>query len=234
MRDEHETDDDALTPAGDGVWLATTPVRILGMGLSSTMVALRLRGDSLLLYSPVGLTPARRAAVEALGEVAHLYAPNLYHHLWLGEWAEAFPGARVHAPAGLRKKRPDLRVDRTHGAPPEPDFEGLVDELPIAGFRLEEAALYYHPARALVVADLVHNIGAPEGAWTRLYTKAMGFYDQLALSRMIRWTAFADRKAARASVDALLARPFERLIVGHGTPVETDAREALQAALAWL
>ena len=37
-----------------------------------------------------------------------------------------------------------------------------------------------------------------------------------------------------AVFDALLARPFERLIVGHGTPVETDARAALQAALAWL
>jgi len=46
----------------------------------------------------------------------------------------------------------------------------------------------------------------------------MGFYDRVALSRMIRWAAFSDRAAARRSLDELLTRPFDRLIVGHGAP----------------
>ena len=50
-----------------------------------------------LVYSPVALTAERRSAVESLGRVAHVYAPNLYHHRWVGEWAAAFPSARVHA-----------------------------------------------------------------------------------------------------------------------------------------
>jgi hypothetical protein len=180
------------------------------------------------------MTSERRAAVEALGNVAHLYAPNLFHHVHVGDWASAFPAARVHAPRGLTKKRPDLRIDRVHGASPELAFAGAIDELFIDGFRLRESVLFYRPARTLVVADLVHNVGSDHTGWTKFYTRTMGFYDRVALSSAIRWSAFSDRALARKSVDALLALPFERIVVGHGAPVVTDAREALRNAYAWL
>jgi hypothetical protein len=229
-----------LIPFADGVWLDSEPVRILGMPLSATMAVLRLGDGSLVLYSPVAMTPARRAAVEALGPVAHLYAPNLFHHFWIGQWAAAFPSARLHGPARLANKRRDLRIDRSlgHGdgtePKPEPAFAGVIDELRIDGFRLEESVLLYRPARMLVVADLVQNIGRPRHPWTRLYSRTMGFYDRVALSRMIRWVAFSDRAAARRSLDRLLALPFDRLVVGHGEPLAADGRQALAAAYAWL
>jgi hypothetical protein len=221
------------TAFAEGVWVDTAPVRILGMQLTATMTVLRLDDGSLLLHSPLAMTPERRAAILALGPVAHLYAPNLYHHLRIGEWAAAFPAARLHAPQGLAKKRPDLRIDRVHGATPEPAFAGVIDELRIDGFRLEESVLVYRPARTLVVADLIHNIGRPQQRWTQLYTRAMGFYDRVALSRMIRWTAFPKRAATRRSLDELLALAFDRIIVGHGAPITVDAREALAAAYTW-
>jgi hypothetical protein len=129
-------DVEAMTPFAEGIWVDSAPVRIVGMPLTATMTVLRLGDGSLLLHSPIAMTPERRVAVEALGPVAHLYAPNVYHHLRIGEWAQAFPSARLHAPAGLAKKRPDLRIDRVHGAP-ELAFHGTIDELPIDGLRLE-------------------------------------------------------------------------------------------------
>jgi hypothetical protein len=134
----------------------------------------------------------------------------------------------------LAKKRRDLRIDRVHGATPEPAFAGIVDELRIEGFRLEESVLVYRPARTLVVADLVHNVGRPQHRWTKLYTRAMGFYGRVALSRMIRWASFSDQTAARRSIDELLALPFDRLVVGHGAPLASGAQEAVAAAYAWL
>jgi hypothetical protein len=226
--------DAPLAPIADGVWVASDPVRIVGMPLTTTMTVLRLGDAGLLLYSPVAMTPERRAAVAALGPVAHLYAPNLYHHRWIAEWAAAFPAARLHAPARLGDKRRDLRIDRVHGAGPDAAFAGVVDELRIDGFRLDESVLVYRPARTLVVADLVHNVGRPRQRWARLYTRTMGFYDRVALSRMLRWTCFSDRAAARRSIDELLARPIDRLVVGHGEPLASGAREALAAAYTWL
>jgi hypothetical protein len=226
--------DRTLTLFAEGVWIDTAPVSFLGMQLTATMTALRLSDGTLLLYSPLALTPERRTAIDALGPVAHLYAPNLFHHRWIGQWAVAFPSARIHAPAGLASKRRDLRIDRIHNAAPEPAFVGVVDEVLIGGFRLEESVLLYRPARTLVVADLVHNVGRPRHGWTKFYTRTMGFYDRVALSRMIRWTAFYDRAAARRSLDEVLARPFDRIVVGHGAPLDTGGREALAAAYTWL
>ena len=62
----------------------------------------------------------------------------------------------------------------------------------------------------------------------------MGFYDRLALSRMIRWTAVSNRAALRRSLDDLLSLPFDRLIVGHGTPIVAGGKEALAKAFSWL
>jgi hypothetical protein len=224
----------ALAPLAEGVWTTNDPTHYLGWRLTATMTVLRLADGSLLLHSPVSMTDARRAAVAAIGPIAHLYAPNAFHHTWIGQWASALPAARLHAPAALARKRRDLRIDRTIGAAPEPSFEGVIDEIPIAGFRLEETAIVHRPSRTVVVADLVQNVGQPSHAWTKFYSNTTGFYDRVALSRMLRWTAFSDRAAARRSVDNLLGRPFDRVVVGHGTPLTEGARESLAAAYGWL
>jgi hypothetical protein len=223
-----------VAPFADGVWLGSDPVKIVGMPMTSTMTVLRLGDGNLLLYSPVEMSDERRAAIEAIGHVAHLYAPNLFHHRWIGDWAAAFPSARVHAPPGLAKKRRDLRIDRTHGESPEPAFAGLIDEIPIEGFRLRETVLLYRPAQTLVVADLVHNVGRPTHGWSSVYTRLMGFYDQVALSRAIRWTGFSDKRATRRSIDTVIAHHFDRLVVGHGDPLASGGREAFGAAFRWL
>ena len=223
-----------LRQLAEGVWLDTAPVRILGMHLTANMTVLRLGDRSLLLHSPIPLTPERRAEVAALGSVTHLYSPNTFHHLRIGDWAAAYPGARVHAPAGLVKKRKDLRIDRIIGSAPEPAFAGVIDELPIAGFYLEESVLFYRPARTLIVADLVHNVGKPEHAWTKFYTQMMGFYDRVALSRVIRRTAFTRLATTRRSLDAVLACPFERVVVGHGEPLLEEGRAGIIKAYEWL
>lgn len=222
-----------LSAFAEGVWFDTGPAHFLGLRLTATMTVLRV-GDGLLLHSPLPMTPERRAAVEALGRIAHLFAPNTFHHQWLGEWSQAFPSAVVHAPSELASKRPDLRIDRFHDQDTECNFGGGVSEVPIRGFRLRETALIHHSARTALVTDLVHNVGRPSHAWTKLYTRTMGFYDRVAMSRVLRWSSFDDKGAARQSIDALLGHDFEGLIVGHGAPIATVGREALATATSWL
>lgn len=223
-----------LSKLAAGVWTEATPVRIVGTELSATMTVLRLPKGDLMLHSPIPLTDERRREVEALGTLSHLMAPNLFHHSWLAEWAAAFPRAELHVPTRLPKQRPDLAAARVNVLESPRTMADGIELLPIDGCRLGETALFYRPARVLVVADLVHNVGRPEGAWTRFYTKTMGFYDCVALSRVLRWTAFSDKRAARRSIDRLLELDFETLIVGHGAPVRAGAKAALESALSWL
>jgi hypothetical protein len=107
----------------------------------------------------------------------------------VGDWAAAFPSARLHAPPGLAKKRPGLRVDRIHGEAMDAALSASVEELPIRGFRLRETALLHRATGTLVVADLVQNVGRPEHPWSALYTRVMGFHGRVALSRALRWSA---------------------------------------------
>lgn len=197
----------ALTAFHPDIVLGTDPVRIAGMKLSATMGIVKLPDSEVLVFSPVAMTPQRRAAVEAIGNVTHLYAPNTYHFMWLAEWAKAFPEATVHAPRGLASKRPDLRIDRFHDEELPASLASVLDEVHIEGFLLEESVLVHHPSGTLLVADLVHNVGRPEHWWAAVYSRAMGFYDRVAISRVLRWTAFRDRKATRRSLERLDTSP---------------------------
>jgi hypothetical protein len=60
-----------------------------------------------------------------------------------------------------------------------------------------------------------------------------GCHGRLASSRVLRLFV-KDRTAARASVERLLALPFETLVVAHGDIIEQGARSQLEQALAWL
>jgi hypothetical protein len=180
------------------------------------------------------MTPERSAAVAALGEVGHLYAPNTFHHAWIGQWAGAHPRAVVHGPAALRRKRSDLTIGRAHDAPDAGVIDDAVLEVHVDGFRMEETLLLHRRSDSLIVTDLFHNIGTPPERWTKVYATAMGFYGRVALSRAIRWTAFRDARAARRSVDEVLAQPFSRIVVGHGAPIVDDAKVSMAEALAFL
>jgi len=223
-----------LTPFVDGVWCDLGPVSFLGMRLTATMTVVKGADGRLLVHSPLAMTPERRDAVVSLGPVAHLYAPNTFHHQWLGEWSRAFPEASVHAPEALARKRPELRIDRFHDRNASAELAGLVDEVHVDGFLLDETVLVHGRSGTAIVADLVHNIGRPTHGWTRFYSSVMGFYDRVALSRVIRWTAFYDRAAARRSISELLAHDFDGLIVGHGAPIAGGARDALVEATRFL
>ncbi len=222
-----------LEPIADGVWTSTVEVPLLRvMRIPAAMTVLRLRGDELLLHSPVPLTPERKAEVDALGRVTHLYSPNSFHHLSLGFWSAAYPHAKVHGSHALTKKRRDLRIDRFQDAP-EPAFESVLDEVRIEGFLLEESVLLHRASKTLVVADLVHHF-TPTHRLTRWYASLAGFNGGVAISKVIRSTSFPDKKAARRSVDAVLALDFERIIVGHGTVITQNPKEQLARAYDWL
>jgi len=93
------------------------------------MAVIRLSDGRLFIWSPVRLTEILRAEVDTLGRVAHIIAPNSLHHLFLVEWKSTYPGAKVYAPPGLRKKRKDIAFDADLGNAPSPDWAGEIDQV---------------------------------------------------------------------------------------------------------
>lgn len=119
MNDPNLTDD--LTTLADGLWTLRRPNSFMGLHLGMRVTIVRLPSEDLWVHSPIQLTEGLRANVDALGKVGHLVAPNNMHHMHVGPWQTAYPDAVLHAPEALKRKRKDLRIDRTleQGAAPE-------------------------------------------------------------------------------------------------------------------
>ncbi len=222
-----------LTPWAEGVWIVAAPQTMLGLHLGTRMTVVRLPGGELLLHSPVPISPELRREVDALGAVAHLVAPNLYHHLHVGPWAEAYPKAILHAPAALSTKRPDLRVHVPLGPTAHADWQGALVPLAIDGSMLGETVFLHPASRSLVSSDLAENFATSDHLPTRLYLKVAGVHGKVGWSRLLRFM-YRDRPAARRSIDALLEHDFDRVIVAHGAPIEHDAKGAVRATFQFL
>jgi hypothetical protein len=214
-----------LKPIAPDVWHLPAPSMRFPGGLRMPIAAtvIRLPDRSLAVYSPVALGEAAVGALTAEGEVAHIVAPSLLHHLHARAAAERFPRATVHAAPGLRAKQPDVPAGRELGGS-DPAWGGALEALVIGGApRLNEGVLFHRPSGTLVVADLAFNVTEPETFMTRVILGMMGVGGRrLAQSRMWK-VAVRDRAAARASLDTLLDWPIRRVVPTHGAPVEIDA-----------
>jgi hypothetical protein len=225
-----------LVTIGDGVWAVESAMVIPGgVTLPQRATIVRLPDGALLVHAPVRADERIFAAVEALGPVAHLVAPNRFHHLFLSAWLGRFPSARLAGAPGLRDKRADLRWDDVL-ADGAPSAWGVVDVVGIAGApKMNEHVLFHRPTGTLLVTDLVFNLRDVRGFMARFTFGVMGVSGQLAQSRAWRFVFTKDRRAAAASVERVLAWPIRRIVPAHGAIVDGgDAHAELERALAWM
>ena len=226
-----------LVPHADALWSARDIHRFMGLefGVRSTIVL--VGEDELLVYSPVELTEQLRRELDQVGQVSTVLAPNRFHHLFLGPYQEAYPEEAVWGAAGLEKKRKDLSFD---GQLPGDSsvFGEELEALEIGGAAsMSETVLFHRPSRTLICCDLISNFQRTSGTLTRLYFKVMGVEGRVAVSRMVRMV-YRDKEAARASLEAVLAWDFERIIMAHGEVIEdsadASAKDTLRRAFSWL
>jgi hypothetical protein len=95
-------------------------------------IVIRLDDGSLFVISPIQLTPDIRADVDRLGAVKYLISPNHLHHLYLGDWSQAYPDAKVYASPRLASKRKDLTFHKTLSTDTsELEWTGQIDQCPL-------------------------------------------------------------------------------------------------------
>lgn len=224
---------DTLVP--DALWAARHDLKMSGAGiwLNCRMTLARLDDGSLLIYSPTPIDDALAAQIEALGEVAYLVAPNLFHHLYLKKAQQRFPRAETWAAPGLAQKRPDLRLDHTLWQE-SPPFADAFLPLPLRGAPKSNETAFWHAAtETLLVTDDLFHILHPHNALSALVFTAMGTRGKLAQSRLTR-SMVKDRAAFRASHQRLMELPFTRLVMAHGEVVQgEDTQARTREALRW-
>jgi Domain of unknown function (DUF4336) len=226
-----------LKAFGPGIWTADGPdVAIVGFHYPTRMAAIRLADGGLFVWSPIRLTEPLRAAVDAVGEVRHIVAPNSLHHLFLPEWTRAYPRAKVYAPPGLRKKRADIVFDADLGNAPSPHWIADIDQVAMHGNLITTEVVFFHiESRTVLFTDLLQQLPASRIAgWRAVVAKLdLMIGPEPRVPRKFR-VAFTNRRAARDSLNHILAWPAEKVLMAHGTPIETDAQAYLRRAFGWL
>jgi hypothetical protein len=226
-----------LQPIGDEIWIADGPtVPFFGFPYPTRMAVVRLDERDLWVWSPVALETELRGDVEALGPVRHLVSPNKIHHLFLAEWAAAWPGARLYAPPGLKRRRPDLEFDAELGDRPEPAWENQIDQVVVGGSLAMDEVLFFHRrSSTCLVCDLIqrHDPATAMG-WKGWLMRLDGLVG-LDGSTPREWRAsFISRSRARTAVRRALEWQPERLVIAHGEWAPTGGAEALGTGLRWL
>ena len=226
-----------LKPFGPQIWIADGPVvSVAGFRYPTRMAVIRLSDGGLFIWSPVALTPALQAAVEAQGRVGDIVAPNSLHHLHLAAWKQAFPHARLHAPPGLREKRKDLAFDADLGDIPDPAWAGQVDQVPVRGNLITTEVVFFHRESGTVLfTDLLQNFPRD---WFRGWRSVIAWLDRMRgehaqVPQKFR-VAFVDRRAARAAMARVLEWPTKHVLMAHGTPVTGNGNDFLRRAFGWL
>jgi hypothetical protein len=198
------------------------------------MTVLRLADGSLLLHSPVSLDPGLRRELDAIGRVRLVVAPNRVHHLHAGEVARAYPEARLWVAPGLERKRPDLVFVDILGDEAPAEWRGQVDQVFFRGRPYENEVVFLHRAsRTLLLCDLAFHFGPGAAAPTRLLMRLLRSYGRFGPSTLDPWL-IRDRRAARESLERILAWDFDRVVVAHGDVLESGGQEALRRGYAWL
>ena len=226
-----------LQPFGDDIWLADgSETAVAGFRYPTRMAVIRLAGGGLFLWSPVALTPDLKAAVDALGEVRCLVAPNALHHLFLPEWKAAYPDARLYAPPGLRDRRKDIAFDADLADTADPAWSADIDQVFVRGNLITTETVFFHrKSRTAIFTDLIQHF--PKGTfkgWRALVAHLDLMTAPLPeVPRKFR-NAFTNRKAARAALQRILAWPAEKVLMAHAPPVEADGQAFIRRAFRWL
>ena len=224
-----------LSAVTDGIWSVEGTVRFMGHLLPARSTIVRLSSGGLLVYSPVSPSAGLRDEIERLGPVSALVAPNRYHHLHFGQWADAYPEVRTYGAPGLRKKRSELRIDEDLADAPAESWKADLDQLWSRGLPvLNEIVMLHRASRTLIVCDLVFHIHEVEGPIGSVVLRLNDMWRRFGPSRTLRLLLRANRRATREGLEAIDAWDFDRVIPAHGDILESGGKDAMRKAFRFL
>ena len=226
-----------LEQFGPSLFVADGPVvPFYGFPYPTRMVVVRLSDGDSWVWSPVALTEQLASAVEAIGPVRYIVSPNKIHHLFLSEWVERWPDAKLFAPPGLASKKPDLHFANELGDKPDPGWAADIDQVIFHGsFAMEEVVFFHRTSRTAIICDLIQR--HPESKMTGLPGMLMrldGLVGEHG-STPREWRAtFLRRGPARAARDKVLSWNADRLVIAHGECARENASSIISSALSWI
>jgi hypothetical protein len=226
-----------LKEFGPSLYLADGPtVSFFDFPYPTRMAVARLSDGSAWVWSPIALTEELATEVQTIGPVRYIVSPNKLHHLFLREWADRWPDARLYAPPGLARKKSELCFYAELDDEPSPSWAADIDQVIFRGsFAMEEVVFFHRASSTAIVCDLIQRHSESKiSGWKGMLMRLDGLVGNRG-STPREWRAsFLRRGPARTARGKVLEWNPERLLIAHGECVHTGAAEIISAALSWI
>ncbi|WP_227545993.1 DUF4336 domain-containing protein [Marinobacter fonticola] len=234
--DELPDSPQSLHELAENVWIVdgeTVPFH--GFPYTTRMTCIRLADGSLWVHSPVRLTPHLHSRVSTLGTVRYLIAPNHLHHLFIGEWQQAFPEASLYGTAQVIGKRKDLTFDAVLDSQRHWPWSAEIDQIIFSGSRMMEEAVFFHrPSATLIVADLIENFPAGHFNWWQQPIARLAGIVAPHGKTPLDWRLTFNRRHAQDSLTHIKAWVPKFIVMAHGEIVEEKDNAFLNDSFDWL
>jgi len=221
-----------LEPFASDVWTVTRPQSFWGLECGTRMTIVKLSDGGLFVHGPVALDPAMRSSLSALGPVRAVASSSLFHHLYAGDWMEAYPDALFCACPGLDEKRRDLAWDHRLGSDPHEIWAADLEQVYFSA-RFEREVVFFHRAtRTLICLDALLNLSEHPKRTTRAVAALLA--NTAPGKGYLERVAVGNRATARREANRILEWDIDGIILAHGGLVHRDGRRVFREAYAWL
>lgn len=239
------------------------PLRTASLSHTDPTPTVRLTSGALAIFSPVALTPEVQATLASLGNnLQYIIATDIEHHIFISDWARAFPSARIIGPEGLPEKRSkstDPMIgkeefftvfkagkDKRQTKVAE-DFDRDFEYEFVDAHPNKELVFLYKPDRVLIEADLMFNLPPTEqysrvpeaekkeGVLDRMFSALQSTAGEAKGQRRFIWHAMSrgDRKGFGESIKRIDGWDFTTVIPCHGDTIEGNGKEVFERVFAW-
>ncbi|KAB5560205.1 beta-lactamase-like protein [Coniochaeta sp. 2T2.1] len=234
----------------------------LRVGGRATVV--KLTSGNLAVFSPVALTPSVRKHISTLGtgQVAYIIAPDMEHHIFVSDWAQAFPGAKIIGPEGLPEKRAKVHNDPKIGHEPfavvfkagptkeqttiSAEFDADFEYEYVDAHANKELVFLYKPDKVVIEADLLFNLPAKEqysrvkdagkeGTLSRFFSGVQSTQGEATKMKRLNWYVISkgDREGFNKSIKRIDAWDFDTIVPCHGETIVGDGKQVFRKVFEW-
>jgi hypothetical protein len=212
-----------------GVALMRYPLRAFGIDFRRCVTLLRLADGRVVIHSSAPFTAEDVEAICGFGVPSWLVEATLMHDTFARSVSAVFPDLPYLAPDGFAQLS---GVPTRTLYPPPSDWTGQIEVLKVEGLRkINEHALFHRASQTLVLADLLFHFPADSRGWPCFFARHI-----MRLPRLSGISAFfrlmiRDRVAFALSMKKMANWDFEQIVVGHGEPIQNNAKRILVQAL---
>ena len=214
----------------EDLWTYHVELDVLGAEAGRRGVVVRYAPGRWAFIGPVPLLPAARKELDAQGVVDVLIQQTSFHNSFVAEACDEFPEALVYTARG--SKRAQLPKARKRFLPDDlpAEFTTALQPIQLREMRAgHETVFFHHASRSLLIADLLMNhTERASSLWSAVARRMFGWGPGARMPRLYR-TILKDRSTTIADIDRMLEFPIERIVMSHGSTIESGAREVLKS-----